>query len=390
MRILALATNPATGASTRFRVLQWEPYLRQAGFSLALDSFCSILGSQVLYQPRRYIEKSAYCLLGGIRRVAVMARASEVADVLFIHREAFPLGLRVMFRAIEQFPGVVVYDHDDAMFLPQRQGRGLMARLENTDTPSQLMQMSDVVFVGNTFLEHYARQHARRVVLLPTCIDTERFRPRHDPPLDVGRPVVGWIGSHTTTKYLESMIPILETVGRAVPFRLVVVGNARPITVRGIEVHQAPWTLEREVEQFHQCDIGIYPLWSDLWAQGKCGFKAIQFMACGIPVVAAAVGVNQEIIQDGLNGFLAATEEDWVHKLERLLREPGLRQRMGWAGRKTVEERYATAVHAPTLIGSLCDAIERKRGGAKAVSAGRVLESARKVAQPAVRIGGPQ
>jgi glycosyltransferase involved in cell wall biosynthesis len=107
------------------------------------------------------------------------------------------------------------------------------------------------------------------------------------------------------------------------------------------------------VELFNTCDIGVYPLPDDEWSRGKCGFKAIEFMACGVPVVASAIGVNREIIEDGVNGFLAATDDDWVEKLRRLLDDPELRRRMGAAGRTTIEERYSLRVHAPRLAATL-------------------------------------
>ncbi len=361
MRILAIATNSETGASTRFRVVQWGPYLARAGFSLSLDTFFSSAGAEVLYQPGRRLSKLAYVLSGTVRRWVNLARAPRMADLLFIHREAFPLGSKLFFKKLKKFSGPIVYDYDDAMFLPQRQGRGILARLEDLETPKEIMALSDVVLAGNQFLADYARRYASRVVLLPTCIDPEKFRPS-DRPRSSDRCVVGWIGSHSTAKYLRSLLPILEQVAGEHRFALYVIGNPTPLCARGLEITQALWALEREVEDFQRCDVGVYPLWDDPWAQGKCGFKAIQFMACGVPVVASAVGVNREIIQDGVNGFLAATEEEWVEKLGRLLSDPRLRVKLGQAGRQTVEERYSLDIHAPTMISVIQEAVGQARG----------------------------
>jgi len=131
--------------------------------------------------------------------------------------------------------------------------------------------------------------------------------------------------------------------------------------VPGVATEQPPWALEREVELFNTCDVGVYPLADDEWSRGKCGFKAIEFMACGVPVVASAVGVNREIIEDGVNGFLASTDDEWVEKLGRLLEDPALRRRFGQAGRRTIEERYSLRVHAPTLGALLHDVARRER-----------------------------
>ncbi len=351
-RILALATNPAEGASTRFRVLQWRPYLEQAGFFLMVDTFFTSAGAAVLYQPGRSLSKLAYFLSGAMRRMINLARAFRTADLLFIHREAFPLGRKPFFRKLEKFPGPVVYDYDDAMFLPQRQGRGILAQLEDLETPKEVMGLSAVVLAGNQFLADYARRYAKRVILLPTCIDPDKFRPLHRSSSSE-RCVVGWIGSHSTAKYLEDLLPVLQRVAGKHRFTLYLVGSPPLPRVWGLEVEQLPWALEREVEDFQHCNVGIYPLWDDPWAQGKCGFKAIQFMACGVPVVAAAVGMNREVIQDGVNGFLAATEAEWEEKLGWLLSDSCLREKLGQAGRRTVEERYSLGVHAPTLLTAL-------------------------------------
>ena len=356
-RILAIATNPETGASTRFRVLQWVLALEAAGFTLTLDAFFSAGDAAALYRRGGLLSKVGSAAAGTVRRGMTLLRAPHRADVLFIHREAFPLGRRLFWSALKRFHGPIIYDYDDAMFLPQRAGRGFLARLEDLETPKAVMAMSTLVLAGNEFLATYARSYARRVVVLPTCIDTQRFVPRtrqKDPRAPL---ILGWIGSHTTAKYLHSLRRVLEAVARTVPFRLYVVGSPEPPTVHGVDVDVARWSLGREVEDFQRCDIGLYPLWDDPWAQGKCAFKAIQFMACGVPVVAAAVGANQHIIQDDANGYLASSEDEWVEKLTRLLVDPTLRDRFAQAGRQTIEARYSLVAHARTLVDALTNAL---------------------------------
>ena len=128
----------------------------------------------------------------------------------------------------------------------------------------------------------------------------------------------------------------------------------------GVDVRIEPWSLAREVALFNTCDIGVYPLTDDEWSRGKCGFKAIQFMACGVPVIASPVGVNRDIIEDGVNGFLAATPDEWVAKLARLLAEPALRARFAEAGRCTVEQRYSLRVNAPRVAETLRAAVRSR------------------------------
>jgi glycosyltransferase involved in cell wall biosynthesis len=193
--------------------------------------------------------------------------------------------------------------------------------------------------------------------MIPTSVDTRRYRPADAGAGEVrgrgGVPVVGWIGSPTTAPYLRQLLPVLQRVRREHAFVLRVSGAGDAVEASGLEVDNQRWQLEREVELFNTCDVGVYPLTDDEWARGKCGFKAIQFMACGVPVVASPVGVNQEIIQDGVNGFLAATPDEWVRKLGRLIAEPGLRAQFAAAGRRTVEARYSLRVHAPHFAETL-------------------------------------
>jgi glycosyltransferase involved in cell wall biosynthesis len=146
--------------------------------------------------------------------------------------------------------------------------------------------------------------------------------------------------------------------------RLRISGVARPLHVPGVETENIEWSLDREVQLFNTCDIGVYPLADDEWARGKCGFKAIQFMACGVPVVASAVGVNREIIEDGVNGFLASNADEWRCKLARLLDDVELRRRFAVAGRETIERRYSLAVNAPVLAEILGRAARPAEAGA--------------------------
>jgi glycosyltransferase involved in cell wall biosynthesis len=154
------------------------------------------------------------------------------------------------------------------------------------------------------------------------------------------------------------LAPVLKEVASRHPFTLKVSGAGRPVTFPGVDVQDVRWSMAEEVSLFNTCDVGVYPLTDDEWSKGKCGFKAIQCMACGVPVVAAAVGVNREIITDGVNSFLASTPAEWVDKLGRLLSDAALRARMSVAGRQTIEDRYSLRVTAPQLAAVLASALD--------------------------------
>jgi len=347
MRILALTTNPIEGASTRYRVLAYVPYLERQGCTVDLHSFFPSKSLATVYSSGKLLGKLCYVIEGFQKRLSQLR--CHRYDLVLVHRELFPLGLKVFLGRLGKIGARVVYDYDDAMFLPQRQGRWLLGKLEGTSSVKEIMVLSNLVIAGNDFLAAYARRYCENVTILPTAVDTERFRLR-DSSRQVAHCTIGWIGSHTTVKYLYSLRSIFERLAKSYSFELNVVGASFSLSLNGLQVRQQGWGLEREVSDFQSCDIGVYPLWDDDWSKGKCGFKAIQFMAVGVPVVASEVGVNREIIQDGVNGFLATSEKEWCDKLALLLKDPELRRKIGLAGRKTVEEQYSIDVNAPKLL----------------------------------------
>ena len=255
-------------------------------------------------------------------------------------------------------------DFDDAIFLPSvSDANRLIAAFKQPQKVASIVRHSDHVIVGNDYLASYARRFNDAVTMIPTSVDTQQFVPARRPQAgDSARlPVLGWIGSPTTGTYIRSLANVLRRVREQHPFVLRVSGVGEQLDVPGVAVQNERWELGREVELFNTCDVGVYPLADDEWSRGKCGFKAIEFMSCGVPVVAAAVGVNRDIIQDGVNGFLASSEDQWVDKIGRLLADAALRQRFADAGRLTVEAGYSLRVNAPKLAATLRGVAERGR-----------------------------
>jgi glycosyltransferase involved in cell wall biosynthesis len=187
------------------------------------------------------------------------------------------------------------------------------------------------------------------VTINPSTIDTEHLHnpSRYEAPVPHSPVVIGWTGTHSTLKYLEVLTPSLK--GIESDFRFVVIADKRP-DLRWPAVAFKAWSKDSEIADLLQFDIGVMPLTDDLWARGKCGFKALQYMALGIPVVASPVGVNAEIIEHGVNGFLCTTNDEWTACLNRLIMEPALRHQMGTAGRRTVVERYSVVSNSTRFL----------------------------------------
>jgi glycosyltransferase involved in cell wall biosynthesis len=371
VKVLALSPIPEEGAGCRFRIAQYLPYLREAGFDVTISPFYSREYFDLVYQPGQYASKAAKFVTLALKRVAEILAAQQY-DLVFLYREAIPLGPPVLEWLIAKRGIPIVYDFDDAIFLPSvSEANRVISFLKQPGRVATILRHSRQVVVGNEFLAAYARRHNPAVTVIPTAVDTNRFKPRDGTRPADRRLVVGWIGSPTTFAYLEALAPVLREVAAVHPFTLKVSGAGRAISFPGVDVEIAPWSMANEVTLFNTCDIGVYPLTDDDWSRGKCGFKAIQCMACGVPVVAAAVGVNREIIVDGVNSFLAATPGEWIDKLGRLLTDAALRARMATAGRRTIEERYSLAVTAPRLAAVLAAAVGADVPQATVVAKGR-------------------
>jgi glycosyltransferase involved in cell wall biosynthesis len=365
IRVLALSPIPEEGAGCRFRIAQFIPYLKSVGIDVTLRSLFTADFFRLVYKRGHYLRKASRFATLSLKHLASLRDLSRF-DVIFLYREMFPIGPAVVERllAMRGRPPVV-FDFDDAIFLPSvSDANRLISALKAPGKVATIIRHSDQVIAGNEYLAAYARRYNDAVTVIPTCVDTTRFAPSQAALSNNGGgrsrdPIVGWIGSPTTAPYVRGLATVLQRLRKEHAFILRVSGAGEPLDVPGITTEQPPWALGDEVRLFNTCDVGVYPLADDEWSRGKCGFKAIEFMACGVPVVATAVGVNREIVQDGVNGFLASTEDEWVEKLGRLLADPELRRRFGEAGRRTIEARYSLRIHGPALAAALRGVAER-------------------------------
>ena len=367
IRVLALSPIPEEGAGCRFRIAQFIPYLKSFGIDVTLDSLFTPEFFRLVYKPGHYARKAVTFAALSLKRLDSL-RDSSRYDLILVYREIFPIGPAFVERLLgARRRPPIVFDFDDAIFLPSvSDANRLIAALKRPQKVSSIIRHSDHVITGNEYLADYARRFNPAVTTIPTCVDTERFVPASETVRSAlsaqsRLPVIGWIGSPTTASYIRGLAGVLRRVRDRHPFVLRVSGADVPLTIPGVEIENRPWSLADEVTLFNTCDIGVYPLADDEWSKGKCGFKAIEFMACGVPVIAAAFGVNRTIVQDGVNGFLAVSEDEWVEKLSRLLSEAELRRRFAVAGRRTIEEGYSLRVNAPTLAATLRAVVERSR-----------------------------
>lgn len=327
MKVLFATQTTELGPASRQRVYQFLPALTTAGVeyevspSVRSEEYAEYFGGS-RFAKLRYLP-------GIYSRRRRDARRSGEFDAVFIQKEFFPLDWPEW-----KLTGRIIYDFDDAVF---------------GAATERILRASALVLAGNEFLADYARRYASRVAVMPTVVDTERFRPA---PSADRRVTIGWIGSRTTMKYLETLRPVLGEFSR-----LKVVSSRRP----GFPCDFEPWSLEREVEQVQSFDIGLAPLADTEWERGKCGLKVLQYMACGIPVVASPVGVQREMVERSGGGVLAKSPAEWREKIRGLMDNSDARREMGVCGRRFAEENYSLQGWALPWVTRLLGVCEHKQ-----------------------------
>ncbi len=323
--------------------------LRQKGVSYEVCSFLDERTNRILYQPGRIPQKIFGILRGFLRRWAHLFWSRQ-ASYVFIHREATPIGPPwAEWLLAKVLRKKIIYDFDDAIWLRDASSVNAVSTLLKWQNKVPVVcRWSHAVSAGNEYLANFAQQHAPRVVVNPTTIDTEQQHNRlQDQTTE--RPVVGWTGSHSTLKYLEPLVPIFQQLERTHDFNLVVIAD-RPPAVALPSLKFVPWQLNTEIDDLLRFHIGLMPLPDDAWAQGKCGFKALQYLALGIPALVSPVGVNTEIVEHGKEGYHCATDEDWYNYLDKLLTDTELRIRMGKAGRQKVVDQYSVRSNSDNFL----------------------------------------
>jgi glycosyltransferase involved in cell wall biosynthesis len=348
LNVLALAPHPRnTSPGQRYRIEQWEPHLSKLGVSITWSTFEAPGLSEVLYRRGHFARKLTGIALAYLRQFKAVSKASRF-DLVYIFREAALLG-PAFLESIAALAGVpMVFDFDDAIFLRYKSpSNGYLSYLKFSGKTRRLCRSAREVMAGNDYLASWAFQYNERVNVVPTTIDTDSYRPELRRPRHT-IPTVGWTGSHSTRAHLELAVPALEKLAAKRPFRFVAIGAEAP-RVAGAVVESRPWRASTEVFDLADLDVGIMPLPDDPWCQGKCGFKALQYMSLGIPAVVSPIGANARIVTHGRNGLWAETQDEWVSVLDRLLEDRDLQERLGREGRRTVEERYSARAIVPLV-----------------------------------------
>ncbi|MEL6562537.1 MAG: glycosyltransferase family 4 protein [Bacteroidota bacterium] len=350
MNILLLVPYPQGEApSQRFRCEQYLNILISKNITYHHQSFLTNQAWQILYQPGKILQKSLWILYGFLRRFLLMFAVFRY-DFVFIHREASPIGPPVFEWIIAKiWRKKIIYDFDDAIWLANTSEQNkIAARLKWHHKVSAICKWSYKVSSGNRYLADYALQYNKNVVINPTTIDTEGL---HNPVNKKANVVftIGWTGTHSTMPYLTPILPLLDELAKKYAFKLLIISNQKPEFDRQY-VEFIKWNKSTEIEDLQKMDIGIMPLSDDKWAKGKCGFKALQYMSLKIPALVSPVGVNTEIVDHELNGFICESSEDWEQALTNFYKNPDLIETMAEACRKKIMDHYSVLSNKDNFI----------------------------------------
>lgn len=355
MHILFLVPYPLDEApSQRFRFEQYLGVLKEQGYTFAFESFISNKTWQLIYQPGKYAHKISGTIKSFLLRFSLLFRITQF-DFIFIHREATPIGPPIIEWIIAKIlKKKIIYDFDDAIWIANTSKENmLVSKIKLADKVEKICQWSYKVSCGNAYLLAFAQQFNKNSFYNPTTIDTEGL---HNPNLYAPKEleekplVIGWTGTHSTLAYLEMILPVLEALEKKYVFTFQVIANKPPdFKLKSLQFKD--WNKETEIQDLLRFDIGLMPLAEDQWSAGKCGFKALQYMALEIPAVVSPVGVNRNIVEEGVNGFLCKGFDEWYKKIEILILDAALRKELGKRGRERVIKDYSILSNRDNFLG---------------------------------------
>ncbi|MGD9991779.1 MAG: glycosyltransferase family 4 protein [Salinivirgaceae bacterium] len=343
-KLLYIAPHrPGRSPGQRFRFEQFMTYLQEQGFEITYSYLLNSIDDKIFYQKGNYLIKLFIGFKGLLIRTRDWLRAGRF-DIILVYREAHFIGTTFFEKRFARSRAKLVFDFDDAIWLNDTsEANSNLSWLKKPEKIGEIIQLSDLVIAGNKYLADYARIFTNDVIIIPTSIDTNYHKPQT--PDKNNTVCIGWTGSSTTIKHFQDAVPWLsrlkEKYDDKITFKVIV--DAK-MSWPELGIKSTPWTKRTEIDELNTIDIGIMPLPDDQWSRGKCAFKGLQYMALEKPAVMSPVGVNNDLILENENGFLAANENEWISKLSALIDSEGLRIRIGKAGRKTVVDAYSVDV----------------------------------------------
>lgn len=327
----------------RFRFEQYIPFLKENGYEFEWSYLLNKEDDRQFYKPGQYFKKFQILAKSTTKRLGEIFSGKKY-DILFVQRECYMLGTSFFEKQFTK-KGKMIFDFDDSIWLANvSNANKSLAFLKNSNKTKEIIEVSDMIFVGNQYLATYALQFNDNVKVIPTTIDTINLHNRLKEHSEKEYITIGWTGTHSTLKYLEAIEDQLFQISNMHKVKFLVISDRKP-KFRKIKVEFRKWNLVTEIDDLLSMDIGIMPLTQNEWTRGKCGFKILQYLSLGIPAVASPVGVNKQIIQNKFNGFLVQTDKDWVLYLSSLITNKSMREEMGKKGRNSIIQNYSVEAY---------------------------------------------
>ena len=333
------------------------PYLEKNGFECTLAPLVNEKDDNILYAEEHYFNKFIITIKSFLKRLSDVRAASKF-DIVFIQREAYFLGTAYFENKFNRSGAKVVFDFDDAIWLLDISDvNKKFGWLKSPTKTAEIISIADLVIAGNPYLANFANTYNPHVLMIPTSVDTDKFK-RKTAVAGKKQVCIGWTGSHTTIKHFSLALPFLKELkkkyGDKICFK--VIGDPA-YTEPELGIKGLKWNNVTEIDDLSEIDIGIMPLPDDAWSRGKCGLKSLEYMSLCIPPVVSPVGVNTDIVNDGVNGFVADAHAEWVEKISRLIESPQLRLEMGERARQTIIEKYSVLAHRDKYVQLLNDLV---------------------------------
>lgn len=337
--IVAHRLNRSPGQ--RFRFEQYLDFLSQSGFEYVISNILNENDDKTFYSKGKYFKKFLIFLKTILIRFKDIKRAKNF-DIVFVYREAIMIGSTYFEEKLKQSGAKLIYDFDDAIWLPETSdGNKSLEWLKRPTKTFDIIKLSDMVIVGNRYLQNYSKKYNLNVHIMPTTINTNYHTKK---PTSVNDKIcIGWTGTNTTLKHFETILPVLKILKQKYEDKIYfkIIANFDTPKKYEVEVKHCDWNSKTEIEDLWEFDIGIMPLPMDEWSMGKCGLKGLQYMSLGIPAIMSAVGINNDIINEGENGYLANNNEEWGTKLSLLIDDKELRHKIGENGYQTIIGKYS-------------------------------------------------
>lgn len=352
-KILFVCPYPRNVApSQRLKFEQYYQHFTQAGYEVETSSFINNAFWKIIYKPGNFLKKTAYTLSGYFERLYYLFRLSRY-DIVYIHLWVTPFGAPVFEWLYRKLAKRVVYDIDDLIYLGDVKSKAhpIVNLIKGRRKPLFLMKTADHVITCTPYLDSFVRKFNSHTTDISSTINTVIYKPRQDYAVK-DKFIIGWSGSHSTSKYLHLLDNVFKDLATTHSFKLLVMGDPY-FSIDGVEVEALPWKEQYEVEVISRFDVGVYPLPDEEWVLGKSGLKALQYMAIGLPTVATDIGTIRRIITDGENGFLVRSDEDWKQVLVKLMLDQQIREDMGKKAAITVEEAYSINANKATYLSVL-------------------------------------